>query len=147
MLPNRDTLPSPDDRQLRPPTDEMPTSPNDREARLSDLLLLWEDRWRQGHDTPAIELCQCHAELVPELQRRIAALKAFSATICAALSGAALNLSMQITEVSSLRATSPATFAWACEVPPVTQPPQLKPTIIVATAVAAQAHRRIDLDG
>jgi hypothetical protein len=50
-------------------------------------------------------------------------------------------------EASSPRALSPAVAAIACEVPPVTQPPQLKPTAIVATIAAMHAQASMVFEG
>lgn len=50
---------------------------NDRDqGLLADLLVQWEELNRRGQDTPAAELAQDHPELIPELARRIEALKA-----------------------------------------------------------------------
>lgn len=43
---------------------------------LSDLLLDWEDQFRQGQDIPAAELAREYPELVAELAERIVAMKA-----------------------------------------------------------------------
>jgi outer membrane protein assembly factor BamB len=45
------------------------------EERLADLLLSWEERFQQGDDLPADELCQGWPELVEPLAERIASLK------------------------------------------------------------------------
>lgn len=42
---------------------------------LADLLIQWEDLYKQGQDTPASVLCKDHPELVETLTRQIAALK------------------------------------------------------------------------
>lgn len=42
---------------------------------LADLLIQWEDLYRQGQDTPAAALCKDHPELGETLARQIAALK------------------------------------------------------------------------
>lgn len=42
---------------------------------LADLLIEWEDLYRQGTDTPAETLCKDHPELASTLARQIAALK------------------------------------------------------------------------
>jgi hypothetical protein len=65
----------------------------------------------------------------------------------AAASGAALNLSTHMADASSPRAVSPAAFAMVCEVPPVTQPPQLKPTTIVAITAAMHAQTSMVFEG
>lgn len=49
----------------------------DREC-LAELLLRWEELFEQGQDTPAAELAKDRPDLVPELARRIKALKAVS---------------------------------------------------------------------
>jgi serine/threonine protein kinase len=45
---------------------------------LADLLIQWEDLYRQGQDTPADVLCKEHPELAATLARQIAALKRVS---------------------------------------------------------------------
>jgi hypothetical protein len=45
------------------------------EARLNDLLSLWQRRHAEGHSVPAAELCRDCPELAPELERRIRALQ------------------------------------------------------------------------
>lgn len=42
---------------------------------LADLLIQWEDLYKQGQDTPAEVLCKEHPELAETLTRQIAALK------------------------------------------------------------------------
>lgn len=42
---------------------------------MADLLIEWEDLYRQGQDTPASVLCKDHPELAETLTRQIAALK------------------------------------------------------------------------
>lgn len=42
---------------------------------LADLLIQWEDLYKQGQDTPADILCKDHPELAETLARQIAALK------------------------------------------------------------------------
>jgi serine/threonine protein kinase len=42
---------------------------------LTDLLIQWEDLFKQGQDTPAPVLCKEHPQLVETLARQIAALK------------------------------------------------------------------------
>ncbi len=49
----------------------------DREC-LAELLLRWEELFEQGQDTPASVLAKDRPDLVPELARRIQALKAVS---------------------------------------------------------------------
>jgi len=49
-------------------------TPEQRQA-LADLLIEWEDAFKQGRDTPADVLCKAHPELAETLARRIAALK------------------------------------------------------------------------
>lgn len=49
-------------------------TPEQRRA-LADLLIEWEDAFKQGRDTPADVLCKAHPELEETLARRIAALK------------------------------------------------------------------------
>lgn len=51
--------------------------PPDREL-LAELLLRWEELYERGRDTPASELAKDHPELIPELARRIKALKTVS---------------------------------------------------------------------
>ena len=43
--------------------------------RLDDLLLSWEERFEQGDDVPADELCRDCPELILPLEARIRALK------------------------------------------------------------------------
>lgn len=45
---------------------------------LAELLLDWEERWQQGTDVPAADLCASHPHLAGELARRIKALKTVS---------------------------------------------------------------------
>lgn len=45
---------------------------------LADLLIQWEDSYRQGQDTPADVLCKDHPGLAAPLARQIAALKRVS---------------------------------------------------------------------
>lgn len=45
---------------------------------MADLLIEWEDLYRQGQDTPADVLCKEHPELASTLTRQIAALKRVS---------------------------------------------------------------------
>jgi serine/threonine-protein kinase len=45
---------------------------------LADLLIQWEDLFKQGQDTPAAVLCKEHPELAATLTRQIAALKRVS---------------------------------------------------------------------
>ena len=45
---------------------------------LADLLIQWEDLYKQGQDTPASVLCKDHPELAETLARQIAALKRVS---------------------------------------------------------------------
>ena len=45
---------------------------------LADLLIQWEDLYKQGQDTPAEVLCKEHPELAATLARQIAALKRVS---------------------------------------------------------------------
>lgn len=45
---------------------------------LADLLIRWEDLYRQGQDTPAEALCKDHPELTQTLARQISALKRVS---------------------------------------------------------------------
>lgn len=45
---------------------------------LADLLLEWEELWRQGRDVPAAELCAAHPHLSGKLTLGIKALKATS---------------------------------------------------------------------
>jgi len=45
---------------------------------LAELLLRWEELYERGQDTPASELAIDHPDLIPELARRIAALKTVS---------------------------------------------------------------------
>lgn len=49
----------------------------DREV-LAELLLQWEELYERGQDTPASELARDHPNLIPELTRRINALKTVS---------------------------------------------------------------------
>ncbi len=42
---------------------------------LAELLLRWEELYDRGQDTPASELAKDHPELIPQLERRIKALK------------------------------------------------------------------------
>ena len=42
---------------------------------LAELLLRWEELLERGQDTPASELAKDHPELIPQLERRIKALK------------------------------------------------------------------------
>ena len=51
--------------------------PPDREL-LAELLLRWEELYERGQDTPATELATDYPDLVPELARRIKALKTVS---------------------------------------------------------------------
>lgn len=51
------------------------------EARLSELLLRWEEGQETGRALPAKELCRDCPELLDELQRRIAALQAMDAVL------------------------------------------------------------------
>ena len=48
------------------------------DPRLDDLLLQWEDLHEQGRAVAPAELCRDCPELLPELARRIAALRAMS---------------------------------------------------------------------
>jgi hypothetical protein len=50
-------------------------------------------------------------------------------------------------DASSPRATSPAVVAAVRDVPPVTQPPQLKPTKIATTTAPMHAQTSVDLVG
>ena len=45
---------------------------------LADLLIHWEDLYKQGQDTTAEFLCKDHPELAATLRRRMAALKRVS---------------------------------------------------------------------
>src|SRR4051794_14180885 len=45
------------------------------EPRIDSLLLRWQEQQSQDRDVPAAELCRDCPELLPELQRQIAALK------------------------------------------------------------------------
>ncbi len=45
------------------------------EERLDELLLIWEERFDRGQDTPAEELCKECPELTAEMASRIQALK------------------------------------------------------------------------
>ncbi len=45
------------------------------EERLNDLLLVWQEQYRQGRDTPAAQLCRDCPELAGELARRIDAMR------------------------------------------------------------------------
>jgi eukaryotic-like serine/threonine-protein kinase len=47
----------------------------DRKELLAELLLRWEELLERGQDTPASELAKDHPELIPQLERRIKALK------------------------------------------------------------------------
>jgi serine/threonine protein kinase len=47
----------------------------DKKELLAELLLRWEELLERGQDTPASELAKDHPELIPELERRIKALK------------------------------------------------------------------------
>jgi len=47
----------------------------ERRRTLADLLIQWEDLYKQGQDTPAVVLCKDHPGLVETLTRQIAALK------------------------------------------------------------------------
>ncbi|NBT35865.1 MAG: serine/threonine protein kinase, partial [Betaproteobacteria bacterium] len=49
----------------------------DREV-VAELLLQWEELYEHGQDTPASDLAKDHPHLIPELARRIAALKTVS---------------------------------------------------------------------
>ena len=51
--------------------------PPDREL-LAEFLLRWEELYDRGQDTPATDLAKDHPDLVPELARRIKALKTVS---------------------------------------------------------------------
>jgi hypothetical protein len=46
------------------------------DEKLQQLLELWDDLRKQGPEPTAAELCQACPELLEELSRRIAALKA-----------------------------------------------------------------------
>ena len=50
----------------------------DENELLADLLLRWEELYQRGQHTPATELAKDHPELIPELERRIKALKEIS---------------------------------------------------------------------
>lgn len=50
----------------------------DKKELLAELLLRWEELYERGQDTPATELAKDHPELIPELERRIKALKEIS---------------------------------------------------------------------
>jgi formylglycine-generating enzyme required for sulfatase activity/tRNA A-37 threonylcarbamoyl transferase component Bud32 len=52
-------------------------NPSDRDL-LAQLLLRWEELYEHGQDTPAEELAKEHPHLIPELLRRIKALKTVS---------------------------------------------------------------------
>lgn len=52
------------------------SDPKTDEERLAELLLQWEEILEQGRDVSADELCRESPELIEELSRRIAALKA-----------------------------------------------------------------------
>ena len=45
------------------------------EDRIGDLLIAWEDAYREGKDVPADELCQDCPELAGEVAQRIESLK------------------------------------------------------------------------
>jgi len=47
----------------------------DKKELLAELLLRWEELLERGRDTPASELAKDHPELIPQLERRIKALK------------------------------------------------------------------------
>lgn len=49
-------------------------TPPNREL-LAELLIRWEELYERGQDTPAEELAREHPDLIPELARRIKALK------------------------------------------------------------------------
>ncbi|MBL8798148.1 MAG: serine/threonine protein kinase [Planctomycetia bacterium] len=51
------------------------------DTRVNDLLLRWEELREQGQPQSAVELCRSCPELLPELERRIRALEAFSAAL------------------------------------------------------------------
>jgi len=59
------------------------------------------------------------------------------------MSGAAMKRSTQTTAASSWRACAPDCSAISRAVPPVTQPPQVNPTIIVATMDPVQLRPEI----
>jgi eukaryotic-like serine/threonine-protein kinase len=52
-----------------------------REEELSERLLQWEELRSQGHYISAEDLCRDRPELIPELQRRIGALRALGAFV------------------------------------------------------------------
>jgi hypothetical protein len=45
------------------------------ESRVDDLLSLWQERHARGEDVPATELCRECPELLPDLERRLLALR------------------------------------------------------------------------
>ena len=51
---------------------------NGDDERLADILLEWEELWKQGHDVPVAELCREYPHLADDLARNINALKATS---------------------------------------------------------------------
>ena len=51
---------------------------NGDDERLADILLEWEELWKQGHDVPVAELCREYPHLADDLARSINALKATS---------------------------------------------------------------------
>ena len=61
-----------------PPSTERPgprrTPPQMATEQIDKLLLLWQDRRQQGCAAPVEELCLDCPELLPELEKRIAAL-------------------------------------------------------------------------
>jgi serine/threonine protein kinase len=50
----------------------------DKKELLAELLLRWEELYERGQHTPATELAKDQPELIPELERRIKALKELS---------------------------------------------------------------------
>ena len=55
----------------------MPAGPSD-EALLAEWLLEWEEQFERGEDVIPEALCGGRADLLEELRRRIALLKAFN---------------------------------------------------------------------
>ena len=70
-----------------------------------------------------------------------------SAASCTAASGASTKRATQIVAASSARPASRACAVCSSAVPPVTQPPQVKPITIVATTQATQDQNHIAFDG
>ena len=60
-------------------TNDPAATAEDGQARLEGFLLAWHESFEGGREAPAAELCADCPELLPELERQIAALKRLEA--------------------------------------------------------------------